>query len=140
MSTTFRGLVIEDPVGEAFQATIDAAWRRAERKAAGRSGGRGEPARYYQPPALPTWTAPPFVTRQLLGRFVLDTDTGLLHDVQHATEACGIDGLANTTWIHFAHELERAIYGTAERFAANGARAPGVVPCGRCMPAPAARA
>ena len=47
----------------------------------------------------------PEETRELLGRYIEDRSTGLVHDVEHATEFCGIDGIVNATFYHFELEL-----------------------------------
>ena len=49
------------------------------------------------------------MTRELLGRYLHDRDTGLVHDMAHALESCGIDGIRNGTFVHFAPELEGAL-------------------------------
>jgi hypothetical protein len=90
---TGRG-ALADPAGEAWQAETDRRWQAAQ--------SLGE----FVPVPLPTWAAPPFVTRELLGRFLADVGGGLLHDVANATEACAIDAVASGQWIHFAAELE----------------------------------
>ncbi len=61
----------------------------------------------YQAPALPDWSAkaPSHVTRELLGRFLQDRDTGVLHDVYRATPECLIDGIRNGTFFHFWSEV-----------------------------------
>ncbi|HEV8546214.1 MAG TPA: hypothetical protein VGQ64_07955 [Candidatus Limnocylindrales bacterium] len=133
MSAPALGLVIEDPAGEAWQREADRRWRSAERKAAGRSGGRGNPMRYYVAPSLPAWPVPPFVTREIQGRFLLDCDSGVVHDVGHATEACAIDAIRNATWTHFAHELERSTAGSRERLQAAGREMPEASPCSYCL-------
>ena len=93
-----------DPAGEAWQAEASGRWQRAANRAR-RAGGDFTPGEFYEAPALPAFTAPAHVTRELLGRYLHDRDSGLLHDTAHALEACGLDGIRNATFIHFAHEL-----------------------------------
>jgi hypothetical protein len=51
--------------------------------------------------------APAHVTRpDVFGRFLVDRDRNVLHDVGAASPACAINEIANGTYIHFAHELE----------------------------------
>jgi len=89
---------IHDPAGEAWHAEARARWDAAE----------GDIERY-DAPALPAFTAPPHVTRELLGRFLHDRDTGVLHDVSRGTEACRIDRIRNGTFVHFASELAAGV-------------------------------
>lgn len=89
---------IHDPAGEAWHAEARARWDAAE----------GDIERY-DAPALPAFTAPPHVTRELLGRFLHDRDTGVLHDVSRGTEACRIDRIRNGTFVHFLRELAGAV-------------------------------
>lgn len=130
MSTIWHGLRIEDPEGEAWQRRADAAWQRY-----------GADARAYRrhSPPLPQWPAAPCVTRELQGRFLLDRDTGVLHDALYAVEACGIDGIINAAWMHFAHELGRNLATIAARMRSGGRTLPPVTPCPHCL-VPHARA
>ena len=89
---------IGDPDGEAWHAEARARWDAAE----------GDIERYDAPP-LPSWSASPHVTRELFGRFLLDRDASVLHDVTAATEGCRLDAIANGTFVHFASELAAAI-------------------------------
>lgn len=61
----------------------------------------------YQAPALPVWSAkaPAHVTRQLLGRFLQDRDTGVVHDVYAAKPECLVDAIPNGTFFHFWSEV-----------------------------------
>lgn len=124
MSTTWKGLRIEDPEGEAFQAKLDAAWQRY-----------GSDLRAYRrhAPSLPAWHAAPCVTRELMGTYLLDRDSGTLHDVRHAIPECGIDGIANATWMHFAAELDRSIRADTDRLREGGRTLPPVTPCPHCL-------
>jgi hypothetical protein len=85
---------LEDPGGVEWQAETDRRWQAATSLGA------------FVPVPLPAWSAPWFVAREVLGRFLVDTGAGRLHDVANATEACAIDAIATGQWIHFAHELE----------------------------------
>lgn len=87
---------IADEAGAAWQAAADAAWIEAG----------GDIALYVAPP-FPAWERPEHVTRDLYGRFLLDRERGILHDVASSTPECGIDAIGQGTFVHFAHELER---------------------------------
>jgi hypothetical protein len=87
-----------DPAGKAWHAESAARWAAAE----------GDIARY-EAPALPAWSAPAHVHRELFGRYLLDRDANVVHDTAHALPACGVDGIANSTFIHFASELAAAL-------------------------------
>jgi hypothetical protein len=109
---------VQDPDGEAWHAEASSRWAAAARQA----GSEGpEALEVYDPPAFPDFTAQKASTvgREVFGRFVQDRETGMVHDVTVATEACGVDGIANATFFHFWTEvLEDA---TAD------------VPCPRCF-------
>ena len=79
----------------------------------------------YQAPALPLWSekAPDHVTRELLGRFLQDRDTRVVHDVYRATPECAVDAIRNGTFFHFWSEV-LADTGVADD-----------IPCRRCMAA-----
>jgi hypothetical protein len=89
---------IHDAVGEAWHAEARARWDSA-----------GGDITRYEPVPLPVWSAPAHVTRELFGRFLLDRDAGVVHDVAAATEACRIDRIANATFVHFKSELAAAV-------------------------------
>jgi hypothetical protein len=61
----------------------------------------------YTAPALPDWSAqaPAHVKRELLGRFLQDRDTRVVHDVYQATPECAIDAIRNGTFFHFWSEV-----------------------------------
>jgi hypothetical protein len=63
------------------------------------------PMAAYEAPPLPEWHAAVPVTRQLLGRFLQDRATGLVHDVQNAKESCALDTITQGTWFHFWSEI-----------------------------------
>jgi len=90
---------IHDPAGEAWHADARARWAKAE------ATDPETPIAAYDAPPLPKWSAPAHVKRELLGRFLLDRDSGLLHDVENATEGCRVDAIRNGTFTHFASEL-----------------------------------
>ena len=117
----WRGITIEDPLGDAWLAD---ALRRYQTN----------PKGYVDRP-LPVYTSPVPLSVPIRGRFVFDRATGILHDVTRATVACGIDTLAQPSWIHFAAELEGAIGTHAARAAALGTPIPPVTACGHCMAA-----
>ncbi len=99
-----------DPAGEAWHADAAGRW-----EAAG-----GEIDRYSAPP-LPAWSAPAHVRRELFGRYLLDRDTGVVHDVAHALPSCGVDVIRNGTFIHFASELPAAVPGARDCICMGGA-------------------
>jgi hypothetical protein len=100
---------IHDAEGEAWHA-----------EARGRWAASGEDIDRYDAPPLPAWSAPAHVTRELLGRFLFDRDSGTLHDVSAATEGCGIDRIRNGTFVHFASELDGALPADATDCACMG--------------------
>lgn len=102
-----RAAKVDDPEGDRWHGTAATAWDAA-----------GGDIERFDAPALPAFTAPAFVTRDLLGRFLLDRDTLVVHDAQSATEACALDRIANGTWYHFWREVP------------DDAGAP----CGSCIP------
>ena len=89
----------EDPAGTAWHAEAGKRWRRAEELAP------DEPQRVFDAPALPAWSAPAHVKRELLGRYLVDRDTSVVHDVSAALETCQVDGIRNGTFYHFETEL-----------------------------------
>lgn len=90
---------IHDPAGEAWQAEARARWAKAE------AANPDEPITAYTAPPLPKWSAPAHVKRELYGRYLVDRDTGVVHDVQHALESCQLDGIRHGTFYHFEPEL-----------------------------------
>lgn len=110
--------MIHDPEGLAWQAEAERRWEEAVRRA----GEMGvSPISLYRAPEFPRWSAPSHVRREVLGRFVLDRESGVLHDVTRAGEECRIDGIGSATWIHFGHEVESAA-------------PPDARPCPVCLP------
>lgn len=79
-----------DPAGEAWRA----AW------AAGDASPDPQPV-----PPLPTWAPAIPLRREVLGRYLQDATTGTVHDVEHATETCGLDEIASGVWYHFQTEV-----------------------------------
>ena len=79
----------------------------------------------YTAPALPDWSekAPAHVTRELLGRFLEDRTTRIVHDVYRATPECAVDAIRNGTFFHFWSEV------VADTSVADD------LPCPRCMAA-----
>jgi len=90
-----------DPDGPAWHEAARASWEAAVATAAS-----AEELAEHVAPALPEWTAPAFVKRELFGRYLVDRDTGLVHDVRFALESCELDGIVNATFYHFELELE----------------------------------
>jgi hypothetical protein len=94
---------IKDPAGEAWHAEAGKRWAQALKDKP------DAPLDAYDPHPLPTWAPPAHVTREVLGRFLHDRDTGMVHDVEHALESCYLDNIQNGTFIHFASELDGAL-------------------------------
>jgi hypothetical protein len=88
-----------DPDGKAWHAEARGRWRWAEELVP------EAPFEVYDAPTLPAWSAPAHVRRELFGRYVVDRDSGFVHDVQHALEECGVDAIRNATFVHFESEL-----------------------------------
>lgn len=95
-----------DPDGEAWQAEAARRWDQAVDD--GDTTGDAAIA-LFTPPPLPAWTSPAHVTRDLLGRYLLDRHANVLHDTAHALESCELDAIANATFVHFASELADAL-------------------------------
>lgn len=88
-----------DPHGEAWHAEARGRWRRAQEIAP------EAPLEAYDAPALPAWSGPAHVRRELFGRYVVDRDTSIVHDVPHALEECAVDAIRSATFYHFEAEL-----------------------------------
>ena len=93
--------VIDDPDGQEWHRKAGARWSAAER------ADPETPFMAYQAPAFPVWSeqAPAHVTRELLGRFLRDRDTRIVHDVYRATPECAVDAIRNGTFFHFWSEV-----------------------------------
>ena len=100
-----QALTVEDVAGAEWQARALGKWNEAVDLAAVVED--ATPIEFYQPEPLPDFTAsaPAHVTRELLGRFLVDRDTSTVHDCYAATPACGLDGIRNGTFYHFWTEL-----------------------------------
>lgn len=95
---------IQDPDGEAWHREASSRWGAADDLGAV----LGVPAfEVYDPVPLPDFGAQrsSYVSRDLLGRFIQDRDTGIVHDCYAAVEACGVDGIRNGTFYHFWSEV-----------------------------------
>ena len=101
---TVNDLEVEDPEGVAWQEEASSRWRAAADQAALQGV---EPVTLYDPVPLPDFGASrsSAVSREVLGRFVQDRASGIVHDVTAAVEACGVDGIANATFFHFWAEV-----------------------------------
>lgn len=88
-----------DPDGSTWHREATERWSKAV------SRNPEAPIEEYDAPPLPAWSAPAIVARELFGRYLLDRDTGLVHDVQNAVEECWIDSIFNATFYHFESEL-----------------------------------
>ena len=108
-------LGIEDPDGEEWQGKAEQAWSRAvERSERARAEAENEaeaaPAiAFYDAPPLPQFEKSEAVAGDVFGRFVYQPGPGLVHDVTRASAACRVDEELPRVFVHFAHELERAI-------------------------------
>lgn len=74
------------------------------------AGGNSTPLDFYDPPPLPDFAAraPAHVTREILGRFVQQRSTGIVHDVYAAKPECGVDTITDATFYHFWSEVVAA--------------------------------
>lgn len=108
-----RAVQVEDSDAEPWMAEAARVWSDALESR--------DPIRHWQEhgPTLPEWSGSPHVTRAQFGRFLADRDSGLVHDAKAATEACGLDGIANATWVHFWPEVLTAV--------------PDAEPCPHCL-------
>lgn len=96
---------LDDPDGQEWHRKARAKWRAAEELAVVLGT---EPLEMYDPEPLPDFraNAPAHVTRpDVFGRFLVDRDTLVVHDVYAAAESCGIDAIRNGTYVHFLSEL-----------------------------------
>lgn len=110
--------VVDDPEGQEWHREARARWSAAE------AADPETPFMAYQAPVLPVWSekAPAHVTRELLGRFLEDRSTRVVHDVYQATPECAIDAIRNGTFFHFWSEV------------VADASIPGNLPCPLCLP------
>ena len=93
-----------DPEGEAWQAEAAQRWRQAEHRARN-AGGDFTPIEFYDPPALPVWSAPEGLRRAVLGQYLHDRETDVMHRVATAAD-CDLDAVKSATFYHFAAECE----------------------------------
>jgi len=100
-TTTLHAVKVDDPDGEAWHGEAKARWAAAE------LADPETPLTAYQAPPLPAWSAkaPAHVTRELLGRFLQDRDTRIVHDVYAARSECAVDAIRNGTFFHFWSEV-----------------------------------
>jgi hypothetical protein len=92
---------VDDPDGEAWHGQARRRWAAAE------VADPEDPITSYTAPALPDWSAkaPAYVTRELLGRFLQDRESRVVHDVYQATLECAVDAIRNGTFFHFWSEV-----------------------------------
>ena len=100
-TTVLHATKIDDPDGEAWHGEARQRWAKAE------VADQATSFAAYVAPGLPDWSAsaPAHVTRELLGRFLQDRDTRVVHDVYRATPECAIDAIRNGTFFHFWSEV-----------------------------------
>jgi hypothetical protein len=93
---------VHDPVGEAWHREASARWASAV------EARPDQPIEAYDPLPLPDFNdgKPTHVQRHLMGRFLQDRDTGLVHDCHVATEVCAVDAIKNGTFYHFWSEVQ----------------------------------
>ena len=89
----------KDPAAAEWRRGDKAAWDKAVELSP------EAPMDAYNPHPLPAFKATKHVKRELYGRYIEDRDTGLVHDTEHAVEACDIDGIKNGTFYHFEDEV-----------------------------------
>jgi len=107
MATKVKDATVTDPAGIEWAARASSRWTgyvdaaEGDMRAAVRAWAE-------HPEPLPDFAAlrSAHVTRDVFGRFVLDRDTGTLHDIANATAACNIDSVHNGTYFHFWHEAQ----------------------------------
>jgi hypothetical protein len=104
---------VQDPDGESWHAEASRRWQAAERRTP------EEPFAVYEPVPLPDFSAgrSASVTRDLLGRFLHDRESGILHDCYAAVPGCAVDEIRNGTFYHFWSEVPE-----------------GADPCDLCLP------
>lgn len=92
---------VDDPDDRAWHRDSRARWSAAV------AADPETPFMAYRAPALPDWSAhaPAHITRELLGRFLQDRDTRVVHDVYQATPECAVDAIRNGTFFHFWSEV-----------------------------------
>lgn len=97
---------VDDPAGIEWHAKARSRWDGFMDAAEG-DGRRAEAAWAAHPEPLPDFVAlrGPSVTRDVFGRFVLDRDTGIVHDITTATAECNVDGIDRATFYHFWSEV-----------------------------------
>jgi hypothetical protein len=101
ISRRLHAAKIDDPDGVAWHGEARQRWAEAE---------LADPETPFMPyvgPALPDWSAqaPAHVTREILGRFLQDRGTKVVHDVYAAKPECLIDAICNGTFFHFWSEV-----------------------------------
>lgn len=104
-------LGIQDPAGDEWHGRASAAWAKASSRAE-RARANGDDAvavEFYDAPPLPEWEKSEAVAGEVLGRFVYQPGSGLVHDVSRATGACRVDDELPRVFVHFARELEGAV-------------------------------
>lgn len=104
-------LELEDPDGVEWMQTAASRWDTASVLAVGMGGDSRLALELYDPPPLPDFRAkaPAHVTRELLGRFLQQRSTGIVHDVYAAKPECELDRIADATFYHFWSEVVDAI-------------------------------
>lgn len=94
-----------DPDGDAWHAEAGAKWKSAEELATMLGTATFE---VYDPVPLPDFRskASDHVKRpDVFGRYLVERDSLVVHDVYAAKPECGIDGIRNGTYFHFLSEL-----------------------------------
>lgn len=119
MARKINKVKVQDPDGESWHAEASRRWASAEDLGTA----LGVPAfEVYDPVPLPDFGAQrsAYVSREVLGRFVQERSTGIVHDVTTATQACNVDGIPDATFYHFWSEVVASLGDD--------------VPCDLCIP------
>lgn len=112
----WAGRTVDDPEGRDWHGAARRNWQAAA------AVSPDAPIIAYEPVPLPDFRAsvPAHVEREILGRFLQDRDSGIVHDLYAAVPGCEVDGIRNGTFFHFWSEVLEA---------------PGEdVPCPLCIP------
>ena len=106
-----RPIIKHDELGAAWQAEANAAWEDAEERAVEIDDPEQPTIVFYDPPPLPDFNEgkPEHVTRPLLGRYIEDRETNVVHDCHRATSTCRVDGIKNGTFYHFGYEVPEGL-------------------------------
>ena len=110
---------LTDEAGEHWAAQAAERWAQAETLAEQANDENQPPFVFYEAPPLPDFNEgkPEHVTRELMGRFLENRDSGTVHDTQNAQVQCRVDDIKRGTFYHVLTELPDDLE-----------------PCGICLP------